>query len=228
MSFKILIVDDEEDIREMLHQAMLIWSYDADYAPGDAEALMLMKMHNYDIIITDKNMPGKDGSAEGGMYVLKHAKKLLPAAEVIIMTGFATLDTAIEALQLGAFDYIKKPIQMEELKEKIERIIEYKNFSNSANTIVLYREIFNEILKLAQNEYKPDDQELHASLKSILNKFYNFFNFQKNTEQAFKNINDNVEKLKENIARTDPKYPFVLNISQEIDKQLKSDSKSKI
>lgn len=225
MAFKILIVDDEEVIREMLQQAMLTWSFEADYAPGGKEALMLMKMHDYNIIITDKNMPGKDGSDEGGMYVLKHAKKLLPAAEVIIMTGFATLDTAIDAMRNGAFDYIKKPFQLEELKEIIDRIIEYKNFSNSANTLTLYREIFNEILKLAQNEYKPDDKELHATLKSILNKFYNFFIIQKNTEQAFKNINDNVEKLKESIQRTDPKYELVLNISRETDIQLKQSSK---
>ncbi|MCK5032238.1 MAG: hypothetical protein KAS18_01360, partial [Calditrichia bacterium] len=145
--------------------------------------------------------------------------------EVIIMTGFATLDTAIDAMRNGAFDYIKKPFQLEELKEIIDRIIEYKNFSNSANTLALYREIFNEILKLAQNEYKPDDKELHATLKSILNKFYNFFIIQKNTEQAFKNINDNVEKLKESIQRTDPKYELVLNISRETDIQLKQSSK---
>jgi uncharacterized UPF0160 family protein len=69
--------------------------------------------------------------------------------------------------------------------------------------------------------YQPDDKELHTSLKSILNKFYNFFKIQKNTEQAFKNIHNNVEKLKESILRTDHNYPFVLNISQEIDKQLK-------
>ena len=183
------------------------------------------KSFDYNIVITDKNMPGKDGSDAGGMYVLKHAKKLLPAAEVIIMTGFATLDTAIEALRHGAFDYIKKPFQLEELKEIIDKIIEYKNFSNSGNAISLYREIFNEILNLAQNEYTPNDKELHATLKSILNKFYCFFKIQKDTEQALKNISDNAEKLKESLERTDPNYEIVLNISRETDIQLKQSSK---
>ncbi len=221
MTYKILIVDDEDGIREMLHRAMLTWSFEADHAPGPTEALMLMKMHNYDIIITDKNMPGKEGMEEAGLFVLKQSKKILPSAEVIMMTGYATMETAIEAMRNGAFDYITKPFQIEELKEIIDRIIDYKKFSNSANAIELYREIFNEILKLAQNDYKPDDKELHTKLKAILNKFYAFFKMQKDSEQAFKNIHNNIEKLKESILRTDPNYPLVQNISQEIERQLK-------
>ena len=222
MAYKILIVDDDEDLLETIHLTMQTWSYDADYASGVSKALMLMKMNNYDIIITDKNMPDKEGNDEGGMHVLKLAKKLLPATEVIIMTGHSTMETAIEAMRNGAFDYINKPFQMQELKKIIDKIIEYKNFSNSNAAISLYREIFNEILKLAQNEYKPDDKELHASLKSILEKFYNFFIIQKNTEQAFKNINHNVEKLKNNMMRKDLNYEYVLNISREIDNHLKT------
>jgi YesN/AraC family two-component response regulator len=221
MSYNILIVDDEKDVREMLHQAVKDWSFTADVAPGAKEAIMLMKMNNYDIIITDKNMPGKDGDAEGGMYVLRHAKAVLPAAEVIMITAYANLESAIEAMRQGAFDYLKKPFELEELKEIIDRIIEYKNYSDSGNALKLYREIFNKILKLAQTQYKPDDKELHWALRSILDKFYNFFIIQKNTERAFKNIYKNAEKLRESIHRTDPKYKLVLNIEQEIDKQLK-------
>lgn len=220
MAYRILIVDDEEYIREILHHALISWSFEAAFAPGANEALMLMKMNKYDIIITDKNMPGKDSVPEAGMQVLKQAKKLLPAAEVIVMTGFATMETAIEAMREGAFDYIIKPFKIEELKEIIDRIIEYKNFSNSSKAIEIYREIFKEILILAQNKYDPEDKELHIKLKGILNKFYTFFKIQKNTEQAFRNIHKNVQKLKENIMRDDPKYQLLLNINQEIDKQL--------
>jgi DNA-binding NtrC family response regulator len=221
MAYKILIVDDEDGIREMLQRAMLTWSLEADYAPGPKEALSLMKMKNYDIVITDKNMPGKDGVAEAGMHVLKQAKKILPSAEVIMMTGYASIETVMEAMRNGAFDYIRKPFQIEELKEIIDRIIDYKKFSNSANAIGLYREIFNEILNLVQNNYKSDDKELHSKLKSILNKFYTFFKIQKENEKAFKNIYTNVEKLKESIVRTDPNYQLLLNISQVINNQMK-------
>lgn len=221
MNYKILIVDDEKDAREMLQQAVKDWSFKADIATGAKEAIMLMKMNNYDIIITDKNMPGKNGDEEGGLYVLRHAKAILPASEVIMMTAFANMDSAIEAMRLGAFDYLRKPFKLEELKEIIDRIIEYKNYSDSGNAIELYRNIFNEILKLAQTHFNPDDKELHIALRSILDKFYNFFIIQKNTERAFKNIFKNAEKLRESIMRTDPKYKLVLNIIQEIDKQLK-------
>jgi DNA-binding response OmpR family regulator len=222
MPYKILIVDDDEDLLRTIHLTMKTWSYDADYASGVSKALMLMKMNNYDIIITDKNMPVKEGNDEGGMHVLKFAKKLLPATEVIIMTGHSTMETALEAMRNGAFDYISKPFQLQELKKIIDKIIEYKSFSNSSTALSLYREIFNEILKLAENKYNPDDKELHALLKSILDKFYNFFIIQKDYDHAFKNINQNLEKLKDNMLRKDLNYEYVLNISRIIDNHLKT------
>lgn len=218
---KILIVDDEKDIREMLFQAVKNWSFEADTAPGGKEALMFMKMNNYDIIITDKNMPGKNGEAEGGIYVLKQAKVILPAAEVIMITAYGNLESAIEAMRLGAFDYLRKPFELDELKEIVDRIIEYKSYSDSGNALKLYRDIFNKVLKLAQTQFKPDDRELHFELRSILDKFYNFFIIQKNTERSFKNIYKNAEKLRESLMRTDPKYTLALNIILEIDKHLK-------
>jgi len=227
MATKILIVDDEIDLREMLQISMKNWSFESDSAPGAKEALMMMKMKNYDIIITDKNMPGKNGESEGGMYVLKHAKAILPAAEIIMITAHGNLGSAIEAMRLGAFDYLRKPFELDDLKKVIDRIMEYKNYSDSGNALRLYREIFNKILTLAQTEYKPDDKDLHMALRSILDNFYNFFIIQKNTERSFKNIYENAEKLRESILRTDPRYTLALNISQEIDKQLKPSSLNK-
>ena len=64
MVTKILIVDDEKDLREMLTLTMKNWGFESDTAPGAKEALMMMKMHNYDVIITDKNMPGKNGELQ--------------------------------------------------------------------------------------------------------------------------------------------------------------------
>ena len=92
MTVKVLIVEDEVDLRDMLSEALQKYSFKVDTASGVKDALFLLKMNNYDIIITDKNMPGKDGESEGGMQVLKYAEKIMPGAETIVMTAFANTE----------------------------------------------------------------------------------------------------------------------------------------
>jgi len=227
MDLKILIVEDEADLRDTLAEVLQKYSFNVSVASGVKEALFLIKMNNYDIIITDKNMPGKNGENEGGMQVLKYAEKLLPGSETIVMTAFANTETVIEAMRLGAFDYIIKPFQFNELKEKIDKIIEIKNLSDTQYAISLYKEIFNDILKIARREYKPSDTELHKIVNSILKKIEPFFKMQKETTRAFRNISQNLEKVKERIGRENPIYKNVLNIRKELDKQfIKNPDKS--
>jgi DNA-binding NtrC family response regulator len=220
MNIKILIVEDDIDLRDTLSEALQKYSYNADLASGVEEAFFLIKMNNYDIIITDKNMPGKNSAGEGGMQVLKHAKKLLPGAEIIIMTAFANTETVIEAMRLGAFDYILKPFQFDELKEKIDRIIEYRSYSDPEHAISLYRELLNEILQIAQKEYEPSDKELHKIVNSIMKKVESFFKIQKETNRALRNISENVDRLKERIGRENSIYNYIINMRKELDKQL--------
>jgi len=219
MEIKILIVEDEADLRDTLAEALQKYSFKVNVASGVKEALFLIKMNNFDIIITDKNMPGRNGESEGGMQVLKYAEKLLPGSETIIMTAFATTETVIEAMRSGAFDYIIKPFQFNELKEKIDKIIEIRNLSDTKYAISLYKEIFNDILKIARREYKPSDTELHKIVNSILKKIEPFFKMQKETTRAFKNISQNLERVKERVGRENPIYKNVLDIRKELDKQ---------
>jgi len=221
MSLKILIVDDEVDLREMLAEALEKDYLKVDQASGVKEAFFLIKLNNYDVIVTDKNMPGKDGGSEGGMQILKYTKKLLPASEVIIMTGFANTETAIEAMRWGAFDYIIKPFQFSELKEKIDKIVEFKSYGDPGYALSVYREVFNDILQIAQKEYEPSDKELHRIVNSIMKKIEPFFKTQKETTRAFKNISQNVDWLKNNVDRKDTVYKYIIDIRQELDKQLK-------
>jgi len=111
---RILIVDDEEDFAGALAERLTIREYDVTTSFTGQDALEKIKAHNYDIVILDVKMPGTDG-----IDVLKEIKGIKPLTEVIMLTGNATVETAIEGMKLGAYDYLMKPCETEDLTEKI-------------------------------------------------------------------------------------------------------------
>lgn len=114
-AFRILIVDDNREIRTILEEYLKEEGYVADGA-GDAEkALARHAEAPYDLIITDLNMPGMTG-----IELIKEIAKTGGTTEFIIITGYASLDTAIEAVKAGAYDYLVKPFRIEELKVVIK------------------------------------------------------------------------------------------------------------
>ena len=110
----ILIVDDEKDFVDALAERLTIREYNAAASYSGQDALEKIKEHNYDIVILDVKMPGVSG-----IDVLKEIKSLKPLTEVIMLTGNATVETAIEGMKLGAYDYLMKPCDTDELNEKI-------------------------------------------------------------------------------------------------------------
>lgn len=118
-SFKILITDDDGDLRELLTEAVSNWGYSTEVAMDGDEALRCLKMQRYDIVITDLMMPGMDG-----LTLLKKIKDLDREILVIIITGYATIETAVKAIELGAYDYIAKPFRLDELMIVIKNACE--------------------------------------------------------------------------------------------------------
>jgi len=118
-SERIMIVDDEESIREWLSIALKKEGYETNSAENGREALKLFKQDRYDAIITDIKMPKLDG-----LGLLKEIKTIDPAANVIMTTAFGSMESAIQALRGGASDYITKPFKIEEVKLRLEKIIE--------------------------------------------------------------------------------------------------------
>jgi DNA-binding NtrC family response regulator len=116
-SFRILIVDDHREIRSILEEYLREEGYQADGAGDGQEALAMQEAEPFDLIITDLNMPGMTG-----IELIKEITKSDYATEFIIITGYASLDTAIEAVKAGAFDYIVKPFRIEELKVVIKNV----------------------------------------------------------------------------------------------------------
>ena len=116
-SFRILIVDDNREIRAILEEYLREEGYVAEGAGDGKEALEKHGTGPFDLIITDLNMPGMTG-----IELIKEVAKDESTTEFIIITGYASLDTAIEAVKAGAFDYIVKPFRIEELKVVIKNV----------------------------------------------------------------------------------------------------------
>lgn len=227
MDVKILVVDDDEDSRNLIANVLHEFGYDVNSAGDLNNAIKLLKDIKYEIVITDKNMPGNNDNTEGGMDLLRFIKNESPETEVIMVTGYATIETAIEAMKLGAFDYIHKPFSVKELKSKIKRLLEYKSFINPNNTINIYRTIHNEILNLIEIRESINDDELHPILTSLDKKIDHFFNAQKKWErviieqrQALGIIASYTEQLKESIPPTNPSYGLLEKIGKEANKRL--------
>ena len=115
--FRILIVDDNREIRTILEEYLKEEGYLAEGAGDGKEALTKYGQKSYDLIITDLNMPGMTG-----IELIKEIAKEENTTEFIIITGYASLDSAIEAVKSGAFDYLVKPFRIEELKVVIKNV----------------------------------------------------------------------------------------------------------
>lgn len=227
MEVRILIADDEKSILELLAQFMEKFGYHVDLAENVTIALSLMGKHKYDIILTDKNMPDAEGNKEGGMTILKYASEHMPSTETIMITGYATIETAVEAMKLGAFDYIMKPIPLNELKEKIDRILDYKRFINSENTLQIYKTLHNQLLNLLENRKDLSDDQLQPMLRTLGSKIDHVFGMQKEYEtiiqtqtEALEKIEGYIETLRGAVPRESPYYEVVEKICEESKKRI--------
>jgi DNA-binding NtrC family response regulator len=115
---RILVVDDELFVRELLLEFLGSQGYEVDLADSGEKALELMQIKPADVVLVDLKMPGMDG-----IQTLKEIKKAVPHALGIIMTGYPTIESSIEALRQGAHDYVIKPFKLNDLKSSIEKAL---------------------------------------------------------------------------------------------------------
>ncbi len=111
---RLLLVDDEDRFRSTLSKRLAEKGIVAETASNGVEALKVVKEKPVDIIVLDIKMPEMDG-----IETLRHVKKLNPEIEVILLTGHANIESAVEGMRLGAHDYLMKPCDIEQLLEKI-------------------------------------------------------------------------------------------------------------
>jgi DNA-binding NtrC family response regulator len=101
---KILVIDDEDIVRTSCSRTLSPEGYEVSLAKNGFEGLRMASEEKFDVVLTDLKMPDMDG-----IEVLRNIKEKWPETEVIIVTGYQTVDTAVKAIKLGAYDYIEKP-----------------------------------------------------------------------------------------------------------------------
>lgn len=116
--FRVMIIDDEKIVGDMAKMSLEREGYLVETFLNGESALARLKEERFDVVVTDLKMKGIDG-----MEVLKTVKELYPDTKVIMITAFANLDTAIEALRGDVHDFFPKPVKIKELKVSIERAL---------------------------------------------------------------------------------------------------------
>src|SRR5687767_11820858 len=122
---RILVADDHDSLRRGIVRALSDARHDVDEAPNGNVAIEKLHEGQYDVVLSDLKMGGSDG-----MDVLRTAKALHPTSAVILMTAFGSVHTAVEAMKIGAFDYVQKPFEIEEMEVKVEKAIEHRRLKH--------------------------------------------------------------------------------------------------
>lgn len=133
---RILLVDDDTTFCLMLKTWLTKKGFSVSEAFSCAEGLKSVKESDYDIILTDLRLPDKDG-----LHLLRTVKTVKPESQVILMTGYADIQTAVLAMKLGAFDYVAKPVVPEEILKKIQEALERKSTPSLRKSAVKTKEI---------------------------------------------------------------------------------------
>ncbi|BBO79109.1 response regulator [Desulfosarcina widdelii] len=126
-TFRILVVDDEVDFLETIVKRLNKRKLDATGVTSGEEAIQALKEQLYDVVLLDIKMPG----GMDGIETLREIKRLQPLVEVLLLTGHASVETSIEGMKLGAFDYLLKPMKFEDLLTKMAQAFEKKASQDS-------------------------------------------------------------------------------------------------
>jgi DNA-binding NtrC family response regulator len=146
---RMMLVDDEERFLETTRKLLHRKGYEVLTATGGIEALEQLRLHNVHVVILDVKMPGMDGIA-----TLKEIKRRYPMVEVIMLTGHATIESAVEGLKSGATDYLTKPADVEELIAKAEEAFEKRKVIEEKIRVAQTRKVMSsarQILRDTEN-----------------------------------------------------------------------------
>ncbi|KXS47923.1 MAG: response regulator receiver protein [Halanaerobium sp. 4-GBenrich] len=218
MKHKVLIVDDEKNIRLTLKTALSKAGYEVETAVNGEDGLTKLKEEEIPVVLLDMKMPGMDG-----IQFLKEVTDKDIATKVIMITGYSSVETAVETLKLGAVDYLRKPFKPEEIISIVEDVFERHEIENSEKEV----ESFDDYIMLAKNAINKRDfskakemlQEA-TSLNSEKPEPFNFLGiiYEMQHKQAeamkmyraalaldpgYKPANDNIERAGESMGSID-------------------------
>lgn len=156
---RILIVDDEPNICNLLRELLARQDYQIDTCPNGQDALAKVQAGRYDMLISDLKMPGISG-----IDLIKSVKAVSPNTAAVLVTGYATVETAVKALRYGADDYLTKPFNIDELRKVVSRGLESKQLRQKNHELVAQLKSANEELKRHKNELKHEVVRTSESL----------------------------------------------------------------
>src|SRR5687767_12764493 len=158
---KILVVDDEGYMREILRQALQDAGYPrVDEAEDGEKALQSIRKTPYDVVITDLRLPGV-----GGENILQEALTIFPETIVIVMTGYGSIQTAIDAIKMGAYDFLPKPFQLSEMVLRVDKGVQARQLKTENNLLRLQLEEKYQFSKLVGNSAAM--RELYAIVSMV-------------------------------------------------------------
>ena len=133
---RILVVDDEEVVCRFLKRVLDGADHEVEVCHGGPEAIARLEETSFDLVITDLKMPGV-----GGIGVLRKAKELDPLCEVIVVTAYASVESAVEVMKLGAYDYIGKPFNVDRIRIVVDKALEKRRLLRAAGERDFYKRL---------------------------------------------------------------------------------------
>lgn len=153
---KILFVDDDPVTRKLMEKKLQIEEYETTIAVNGVEAVDLISKYRFDVILTDLMMPG----GVDGIGVLQATKEKFPQTEVVLITAYASIDTAVTAMKQGAFDYLQKPINFDELFLLLDKISNLKKLDKAAGDL-------REAMDVTESNAAQTIQDLEMSVSKL-------------------------------------------------------------
>jgi len=161
LQIEILIVDDDQTVADILKDLLSEGTRSVDVCYDGLAAMESIQKKSYDLIIVDLIMPGV-----GGLDVLKCAKKINPDVIVIIITGYASVETAISAIKEGAYDYIRKPCKLEEIKIVVDNAIDKIRLNRENRKLLIkLQDAYHELMTLKEEKCE-DEKEANLNVFS--------------------------------------------------------------
>ena len=164
--FRILVVDDEPDILRFLSRSFLGGGYSVVTANDSEKALEYLKRDHFNLVLSDIKMPGLDG-----LTLLKKVKESSPTTEVIMMTGYASVESAVGSIKMGAFDYLPKPFTLQEILTVVKRALEHYEAIHDLSQYRDWEQTKEDFLRNTSHELRTPLTSIMSASKFLVDEF---------------------------------------------------------